>query len=196
MARGQAAARQVWAGGLETLSPGRSGQRESILSHRGGESGAGGQKGFFPTKRSGSPAELWTRARGTSGVSWGEAGWPQTQCFWGACHSERVASGVGVTQVFWGQEPALNPEQPLRACPSGKGLSYSMSVSLGDVLSQGSANGRAEFQNKNRAGRTLGGVGGACLLSDLPTALASWGHASPAEEVKTVSPANGQPYSC
>lgn len=58
-------------GGLETLSPGRSGQRESILSHRGGESGAGGEKGFFPTKRSGSPAELWTRAQGTSGVSWG-----------------------------------------------------------------------------------------------------------------------------
>lgn len=104
--------------------------------------------------------------------------------------------GWGVTQVFWGQEPVLNPEQPLRACPSGKGLSYSMSVSLGDVLSQGSANRRGEFQNKNRAGRTLGGVGGACLLSDLPTALVSWGHASPAEEVKTVSPANGQPYSC
>ena len=100
-----------------------------------------------------------------------------------------------MTPVFWGQEPVLNPEQPSRACPLGEGLSYSTSVSLGDVLSQGSANGRGEFQNKNRAGRTLGGVGGACLLSDLPTALASWGRASLAGEVKTVSPANSQPYS-
>lgn len=66
-------------GGLEILSPGRSGQRESILSHRGGESRAGGEKGFLPMKRSGSPAELQTRPRGASKVSWEEAGWPQTE---------------------------------------------------------------------------------------------------------------------
>ena len=117
MARGQAAARQAWAGGLETLSLGRSGQRESILSHRGGESGAGGQKGFFPTKRSGSPAELWTRARGTSGVSWGEAGWPQTQCFWGACHSERVASGVGGDTGILGSGTGPEPRTAIASLP-------------------------------------------------------------------------------
>lgn len=100
--------------GLDILSPGRSGQRKSILCHRGGESGAGGEKGFFPMKKSGSPAELWTGPRGTSSASWEEAGWPQTQCSLGAWHSGGVASGVGgVTQVFWGQEPVLSPEQPL-----------------------------------------------------------------------------------
>lgn len=81
--------------GLDILSPGRSGQRESILSHRGRESGAEGEKGFFRMKRSGSPAELWTGPRGTSTAPWEEAGWPQTQCSLGAWHSRGVASGVG-----------------------------------------------------------------------------------------------------
>lgn len=60
--------------------------------------------------------------------------------------------GSGVTQVFWGQEPVLSPEQPLRACPSDKGLSYSTSISLGDALSQGSANGRGEFLSRTERG--------------------------------------------
>lgn len=77
--------------------------------------------------------------------------------------------GSGVTQVFWGQEPVLSPEQPLRACPSDKGLSYSTSISLSDVLSQGSANGRGEFLSRTeRGGLWEGWEGPVCPLTFLP----------------------------
>lgn len=98
--------------GLDILSPEQE-RSEGVSPVTGvGESGAGGEKGFFPMKKSGAPLSCGPDLGGWQ-HSW-EAGWPQTQCSLGASHSGGGSKwGRGWPTRYFGQEPVPGPEQPL-----------------------------------------------------------------------------------